>query len=136
MEDMKDFLATYGWAIAVIFIFIVVVLAKPSIFIPDSEEGIQIIDQKIDHNGTLEIFLKNNIDAEVSGVMVVVNSCSKGSEAIDLKKFETDKVTLSSCGQYKRGASFNHDATITYSTLAGTSKISHSVVRRVKTIVE
>jgi len=136
MQEMKDFLTTYGWAIAVIFIFIVVVLAKPTIFIPDSEEGIQIIDQKLDHNGTLEVFLKNNIDADVSNVMIEITSCSKSSEAIDLKKFETDKVTLSGCGQFKRGSSFNKDATISYSTIAGTSKISHTVTRIVKAIVE
>ena len=133
---LKEFLTTYGWAIAVIVIFVIVVLAKPTIFIPASEEGIQITDQKLDHNGTLELFLKNNMDVDVSGLSVTISSCTKSSEVIDLTKFSKDKVTLSGCGQFKRGSSFNKDATITYSTISGTSKITHSVVRIVKAIVE
>ena len=136
-KEQKDFLLTYGWAIAVILVFIGILFLKPGFFLADLERGILIADSKASVNGTMELLLKNNMDLDSFNLKVDVSGCNITNKTISsIKKYENAKLVFAQCGgQYAQGATLRRTATIYYE-IGSDEKINHTVKRKVSAKVE
>lgn len=136
-RELKDFLITYGWAIAVIIVFLAILVINPGIFIANIDRGILVADAKVNVNGTLELLLRNNMDIDSFNILVDVSGCNVTNKTVEsIKKYENAKLVFEQCGgEYLVGASFKRTATIYYEIGSG-ERINHTVERKVSAKVE